>query len=197
MKEAAKAAYEDVGNEATAKAEETGEKVGEAVGAKAQAAGEQVKQAANEAGEAIANTGETGQQAGDTIETNFEEVEQQFNDCTTAVGRFNKAAKTAAEGTSSPASTPINKDLKQTGTYAIQAAMGLVSMGTAVSALADNIKSGDINIKQLLTSTTSILMTANMAKSALTSLLPALGASAAAAWPIVIAVGALVAIYEG
>ena len=54
-------------------------------------------------------------------------------------------------------------------------------MGTSLSALMDNAFSGEANLKNIASSLTGIGMSGLMATNALKKLLPALGASAAAA----------------
>ena len=66
-------------------------------------------------------------------------------------------------------------------TTAIQASTSLLSMGTSLSALMDNITSGEANFKNVASSLTGISMSGMMAVKALQKLLPLLGASAAAA----------------
>ena len=180
-----KTAVDEAGSDVTESVKENVEQTAQKVDYTLTQTGDDISQTFTLSGETasvgIGKIGEGAQKASATAKPELDKVEKELDDI--IIKANNADAATGAVGSRIKTTVPKNseKDLGNMATSATQAATSLISMSTAISALTDNLKSGEVNIQQLLTSMTGIWMTANMAKTALTSLLPALGASTAAA----------------
>lgn len=193
IKQAAEETKTEVSESTTEAVEETAQEVDSTVTIMGDTISQTLTSDAEEAAQGIEQIGSGAQTANATAKPELDQIEKDLDDIIVKAGTADEKTEAVGVAVGNAIPNSSKKDWANIGTSAMQAATGLLSMSMAATSLADNLKSGEVDVRQAISSIMSIGMTAKMAGSALMSMGLAAGPAAA----VIGVVLGLIAAYEG